>query len=110
MTMKAGRRARASPLTFAVPMWTDPRVIEAAFPEKYDYDALLDQYRASYWEAADDDMPLCSSPAEFSKHFRTIAHNEVMRLNWLAEEIEVASCIIFTKCTKERLEVYARDQ
>lgn len=109
-TKKAGRRDRASPLTFVVPIWTDPRIIEAAFPEKYDYDALLDRYRVSYWEAAEGDMPLCSSPAEFSKNFRTIAHNDLMRLNWLAEEIEIASCIVFTRRTKERLEVYASDK
>lgn len=109
-TKKAGGKDRASPLTFLVPIWTDPRIIEAAFPEKYDYDALLEQYRTSYWEAAGDDMPLCSSPAEFSKNFRTIAHNDIMRLNWLAEEIEIASCIAFAQRTKERLEVYASDR
>lgn len=109
-TKKDGRRDRPSPLTLVVPIWTDPKTIEAAFPRAHDHNALLNEYRDSYWEAADEDMPLCSSPTEFSENFRKNAHIDLMRFRRLAREIEMASCIVFTKRTKDMLETYATDQ
>lgn len=86
---KQGDRERSPPLTFVVPMWTTAQKIEAVFLASYKCDHVLPKY---------------------DEHPTRKARIDMRRVLGLAEEIDIASCIVFVKDVQRRLEEHAIDQ